>query len=30
VVLLFWYCPYCQTKCGKYEEQGDDEDPDET
>lgn len=25
IVLLFWYCPYCQTKCGKYEEQTDDE-----
>lgn len=21
VVLLFWYCPYCQARCRKYEEQ---------
>ncbi len=23
VVLLYWYCPYCQARCRKYEEQTD-------
>ena len=22
-ILLYWYCPYCQAKCRKYEEQVD-------
>ena len=23
VVLLYWYCPYCQARCRRYEEQND-------
>ena len=23
IVLLYWYCPYCQARCRKYEEQTD-------
>ena len=23
VVLVYWYCPYCQAKCKKYEQQTD-------
>ena len=23
IVLLYWYCPYCQARCRKYEEQMD-------
>ena len=23
IVLLYWYCPYCQARCHKYEEQSD-------
>ena len=22
-ILLYWYCPYCQAKCRKYQEQVD-------
>ncbi len=22
-ILLYWYCPYCQARCRKYEEQMD-------
>jgi hypothetical protein len=25
VILLFWYCPYCQARCKKYEDQIDQE-----
>lgn len=25
IVLLYWYCPYCQARCKKYEEQMDEE-----
>eukprot|EP00095_Tigriopus_kingsejongensis_P005268 maker-scaffold464_size163657-snap-gene-0.30 protein:Tk05268 transcript:maker-scaffold464_size163657-snap-gene-0.30-mRNA-1 annotation:"sodium auxiliary" len=28
IVLLYWYCPYCQARCRKYEEQTDQEDKD--
>ena len=23
IILLYWYCPYCQARCKKYEEQMD-------
>ena len=23
VVLVYWYCPYCQARCKKYEQQTD-------
>lgn len=26
IVLLYWYCPYCQARCRKYEEQTDQDD----
>ena len=26
VILLYWYCPYCQARCKKYEDQIDAED----
>ena len=26
LILLYWYCPYCQAKCKKYEDQIDQED----
>ncbi|XP_023336325.1 protein tipE [Eurytemora carolleeae] len=29
VVLVYWYCPYCQARCRKYEEQTDFRDPDD-
>ena len=22
VVLIYWYCPYCQARCRKYEQAG--------
>jgi hypothetical protein len=25
-ILLYWYCPYCQARCRKYEEHRDQED----
>ena len=25
-ILLYWYCPYCQAKCRKYQEQVDHDD----
>jgi len=29
IVLLYWYCPYCQARCHKYDEQIDQEEKDE-
>lgn len=29
VVLLYWYCPYCQARCRKYEEQMDHDEKDD-
>ncbi|XP_040575162.1 protein tipE isoform X1 [Lepeophtheirus salmonis] len=26
IVLLYWYCPYCQARCHKYETQNDEDD----
>jgi hypothetical protein len=26
IILLYWYCPYCQAKCQRYEEQIDQDD----
>jgi len=26
IVLVYWYCPYCQTRCRKYEHQQDEKD----
>ena len=28
IVLLYWYCPYCQARCRKYEEQNDQDEKD--
>ena len=25
LILLYWYCPYCQARCKKYEDQIDQE-----
>ena len=25
IILLYWYCPYCQAKCKRYEDQIDQE-----
>jgi len=29
IVLVYWYCPYCQARCRKYEEHTDFRDPDD-
>ena len=29
IILLYWYCPYCQARCRKYEEQMDQDDRDD-
>jgi hypothetical protein len=29
IILLYWYCPYCQAKCHKYDEQIDQDEKDD-